>query len=125
MRVLICGGRHYANWLKVYTVLDDLLKQHGRLTVIQGGATGADALAREWVGSRSWRRGKRCGPPIDLKEEKAEWRKHGRAAGPIRNQAMLDRHSPELVVAFRGGSGTADMMRKARAAGVEVREIEP
>jgi hypothetical protein len=52
---------------------------------------------------------------------KADWHWHGRAAGPIRNQKMLD-WGPDLVVAFAGGDGTACMMRLARAAGVEVIE---
>jgi hypothetical protein len=60
----------------------------------------------------------------DLKrfEIKANWRKYGPAAGPIRNQQMLD-WGPDLVVAFAGGTGTAGMVALARAAGVPV--IEP
>jgi hypothetical protein len=50
---------------------------------------------------------------------KADWHRHGRAAGPIRNQKMLD-WGPDLVVAFAGGTGTAGMVRLARAACVEV-----
>jgi hypothetical protein len=61
-------------------------------------------------------------PDIVRWECKAEWKKYGPAAGPIRNQRMLD-WGPDLVVAFSGGKGTADMVRRARAAGVEV--IEP
>jgi hypothetical protein len=48
----------------------------------------------------------------------ADWEKLGRSAGPIRNQAMLDEGRPDLVVAFPGHHGTADMVRRARAAGV-------
>lgn len=51
---------------------------------------------------------------------RANSRKHGRAAGPIRNQQMLDEGKPHLVVAFPGGTGTADMVRRAQAAGVLV-----
>lgn len=46
---------------------------------------------------------------------------NGKAAGPIRNQRMLDEGKPDLVVAFPGGRGTADMVRRAKAAGVPVR----
>jgi hypothetical protein len=58
-----------------------------------------------------------------LINEPADWKAHGRAAGPIRNQRMIDEHRPELVVAAPGGRGTADMVRRARAAGIEVFEI--
>jgi len=54
----------------------------------------------------------------------ANWRTHGKAAGPIRNQQMLDEGRPHLVVAFPGGTGTADMVRRAKAAGVPVMEVE-
>ena len=46
----------------------------------------------------------------------------GRSAGPIRNQAMLDEGRPDLVVAFPGHHGTADIVRRARAAGIKVRQ---
>jgi hypothetical protein len=45
------------------------------------------------------------------------------ASKGMRNQQMLDEGRPTLVVAFPGGRGTADMMRRARVAGIEVIEI--
>lgn len=53
----------------------------------------------------------------------ADWHRDGKAAGPIRNRRMLLEGMPDLVVAFPGGRGTADMVRRARAAGIEV--VEP
>jgi len=53
----------------------------------------------------------------------ANWAGLGRKAGPIRNQEMLDQGRPNMVVAFPGGRGTADMVRRARGAGVEVIEV--
>ena len=52
------------------------------------------------------------------------WEKHGKAAGPIRNQFMLEQEKPDLVIAFDGGRGTADMMRRSRRAGVDTIHIE-
>jgi hypothetical protein len=46
--------------------------------------------------------------------------KHGRAAGPIRNQAILDEGKPDLVVAFPGGRGTTDMVSRVQNARIEV-----
>ena len=82
--------------------------------MIHGDASGADRLAGEWAKER-------C---IEVLARPAEWKKHGRAAGPIRNQAMLA-EKPQLVVAFPGGKGTADMVAKAKKAGLEVVVIEP
>jgi hypothetical protein len=53
----------------------------------------------------------------------ADWRRDGSSAGHIRNQQMLDSEPIDLVVAFPGGSGTADMVRRARAADIPVMEI--
>ncbi|HVM95122.1 MAG TPA: hypothetical protein VMT89_01980, partial [Candidatus Acidoferrales bacterium] len=54
----------------------------------------------------------------------ADWRRNGRAAGPIRNQQMLTEGKPDLVVAFPGGRGTRDMVNKAKAANVAVTVID-
>jgi hypothetical protein len=80
---------------------------------MRGGARGADALAKEWAKTH---------PDIVRWGCKAEWKKYGPAAGPLRNQRMLE-WLPDLVVAFSGGKGTADMVRRARAGSIEV--IEP
>jgi len=53
----------------------------------------------------------------------ADWEKDGLAAGPMRNQRMLDEGKPDLVIAFPGGRGTADMVQRAKAAHVRVIEI--
>lgn len=81
--------------------------------IIEGGANGADKLGRIWAVFRNRGRVRFA----------AEWGRYGKAAGAIRNQQMLDEGRPDLVVAFPGGRGTADMIRRARAAGLEV--VEP
>ena len=50
----------------------------------------------------------------------ADWKQYGRGAGPIRNREMLQYSEPDIVVAFPGGAGTADMIRAARTAGYPV-----
>ena len=112
MRVLVCGGRHYEDAGFLYQTLDAIhTPTSGGITqIIAGGASGADSLAAAWAVDRS----------LPCKIFHAKWQEHGRAAGPIRNQQMLDEGRPDLVVAFPGGRGTADMVRKSRAAGFPV-----
>lgn len=112
MCVLVCGGRDYAGAAQVFDVLDSILKQTppGALLILQGGASGADAIARQWCQRRL----------VDYRNYPAEWSKHGKAAGPIRNQRMLDHGKPQMVIAFPGGKGTADMVARAKTAGVPV-----
>ncbi len=114
MRVLVCGGRDYSDWTTLKRELDLAVRLSPVSLVIHGGASGADTLAGRWAEQRGFQV---CIFPAD-------WRRHGKAAGPIRNAAMLEHGRPDLVVAFPGGSGTADMVRKARAAKVQVREVE-
>ena len=110
MRVLVCGGRDFQDKARVFATLDGL----DPALVIHGGARGADALAGEWAESRG----------VECQVYPADWRRHGRAAGPIRNREMLEQSKPDLVVAFPGGVGTAHMARIARAAGYRVIEVE-
>jgi hypothetical protein len=113
MRVIVCGGRDYSDASTLWGKLDELRRRHDHLIVFQGGAHGADQMAREWCMARQ----------VSFVSVEAEWNQHGRAAGPMRNQKMLDLYSPGLVLAFPGGRGTADMMRRAEAAGVEVIKV--
>lgn len=113
MRVLVCGGRDYPDASVVWGALDTLRRKHDHIIVLQGGAHGADQLAREWCMKRQ----------VSFMTIEAEWETHGRAAGPIRNQKMLDLYKPGVVLAFPGGKGTADMVRRAEAAGVTVQHI--
>lgn len=117
MRVLICGGRHL-NQHDVWNVLerdlkDYLLERFDNETIdliIQGGASGADHGAKTWAKSED----------IKCIEFKADWKKHGKAAGPIRNRRMLEVGKPDVVCAFEGGRGTANMIKLSYEFGVPV-----
>lgn len=115
MRVLVCGGRDYTDSYRVAQVLDKLHDKMGISKIIEGGARGADTCARHWA--------QRKGIPVDTYA--ADWEAHGTFAGPMRNSLMLKDGSPDFVVAFPGGRGTRDMIRKSRKEGLEVYEIEP
>lgn len=113
-RLLVCGGRNYNDAESVYETLDALVVERGPIKVlIHGGSRGADTLADDWANERH----------IDIILVPAEWRKYGRAAGPMRNAKMLE-HNPDLVVAFPGGKGTRSMIKLAQAADIPVIELD-
>lgn len=116
--ILVCGGRAYDDRAIVFATLDRLSEDMGVPFIITGGATGADTAAIDWAWTRL-RRGQCSGSQTFL----ADWKIHGPAAGPIRNARMLAEGKPDLVVAFPGGRGTANMVAQARAAGVRVLEV--
>jgi hypothetical protein len=127
MKVLICGGRDFTDWTffrdKLHEIAearfprtppDDYGNYLYDVTVIAGGADGVDNLAASWA-AVEW---------TAYKEFPADWKRYGKRAGYLRNKQMLDEGKPDLVIAFPGGKGTAMMVRIAKAAGVEVIEIE-
>ena len=112
MRVLFCGGRKYRDRARVKEVFDKL-----EITIgAHGAAPGADTL---------------CGMEMTFRGIAqvvfpANWKGDGHyEAGPIRNQRMLDEFRPDVLVAFPGKTGTADMVARAKAAGVQVRRVKP
>jgi SLOG family YspA-like protein len=111
--VLVCGGRDYRHLGIVGGYLDLTHRIFGIRKIIQGGSTGADRLALEWA----------LGHRIEHETYKAEWDKWGKSAGPIRNQKMIDDGKPTLVIAFPGGSGTDDLVNRARRYKIPVMEI--
>jgi len=110
LRVLICGGRKFNDAMTFGSWVGGVMKTYGISAIIEGGASGADFMASEF--------GRWAGVPVVTYP--ADWKQHGRAAGPIRNQHMIDDGRPDLVLAFDGGRGTADMIGRAEKAGIRV-----
>ena len=120
LRIIITGGRH-RNHQEDYNTLLEALYAAGlnflggrSQVIIQGGCpTGIDAMARKLAADYH----------NTLETFPADWKKQGRAAGPIRNQAMADAGA-DLCLAFPSAGkslGTWDMIRRACAAGIETR----
>lgn len=129
MRVLVCGGRDYADGRHLIAELDRLHEAMPFSVVIEGDAPGADWMAGSHP-PEQWVRGRFYADPgwawvrrIPGEHYPADWDRHGKAAGPIRNRQMLDEGKPDLVIAFPGGRGTANMIEQAERAGVPVRRI--
>jgi hypothetical protein len=114
--VVVTGGRDFDDRQMLYDALD-LLHQEpsGPITLIRnGGMTGADALSSRWAYDHK----------VDTDCFGAKWGRYGGQGGPMRNMEMLDATpSPDLVVAFPGGRGTAGCVRSARARGIDVWEV--
>lgn len=114
--ILVCGGRDYGDRKRLFAVLDALVGElHGRepVAILHGGATGADTLAGEWATARE----------VVSIAVPAEWSKHGKAAGPLRNQRMVEQFRPDLAVVFPGGRGTADMERRCVNHDIKVAKV--
>lgn len=106
--IIVCGGRAYRDKAFLDQFLSEFLIAVDFDVLIEGGALGADRLAREWAVSRG----------VHVATVNALWSR-GKGAGPSRNRAMLALR-PDYVIAFPGGRGTQNMMAQAERAGVRV-----
>jgi len=77
-------------------------------------ARGADTLGGKWARENN----------VLEKIYKPDWNTYGKAAGMVRNQEMLDKESIDLLASFPGGKGTADMKKRAKYKGVEIKEVQ-
>ena len=111
MIVLVCGGRKYRDFETIATILDD--KREDIQALVHGDADGADRLGGLWARTRGV-------PEIKIP---AQWKFYGNSAGPLRNGWMLNFIPVDLVIAFPGGSGTANMVEQATEAGITVYQV--
>ena len=109
-KVLVCGGRDFKDAALLDRVLCEVDNRVSIGEIIHGGANGADTMAGCWAEKHN----------IHVTVFKADWSRHGKAAGPRRNEKMLYEGKPDYVVAFPGGRGTAHMVGIALKAGVPV-----
>lgn len=130
-RLLISGSRNLRNTIDnraiirdaltraIFDMTDPTLVTGGQMStdIATGEKYGADYLCRaEWI---------LLPPPVMTVEvRRADWKQHGRAAGPKRNQLMVDLGATRMC-AFPIGDdtqsrGTWDCIRRARKAGIPV-----
>lgn len=119
-RIIFCGTRQCIPGAKekILAVLAKL--DSGQTTIIHGGCSGVDATAGQEALA--------LGFPVEV--FRADWRAHGKAAGPMRNKEMLD-SGANFVYAFpypslKKSKGTRNMVVLAKKAGiaVEIHQIE-
>lgn len=115
MRILACGSLDWTDWRTVRQALTDVsadAEDRGEpITLIHGGARGADAMADAFAHRRWW----------EVEVYPANWARWPGVAGHIRNQAMVDSGADVCVAFWKDRSrGTASTIEKARAAGIPV-----
>ncbi|AXH70433.1 hypothetical protein HOT75_gp046 [Gordonia phage Daredevil] len=116
-RILITGGRDWTDVTRIGWALRDLWIDWGEPTdaiLVEGECPhgGADIIARDVWLSRGY--------PVE--RVPANWKELGKAAGPYRNQLMVDRGA-DMCLAFPTAKsrGTWDCVRRARDAGIPIR----
>lgn len=115
MKILVCGDRNWKNADVIRRVLHTI--QHDVTLLVHGAARGADSLAAQEAENLH----------IPTKAFPADWDKHGKPAGVIRNITMFKETSPDLVIAFHddlaSSKGTKHMAQYAHSHNVRVMVI--
>ena len=102
MKVIIAGSRNIVDYEVVKEAIEE--SQFTLKTVVSGGAKGVDSLGEQYAEAMN----------IPLHVYKADWERHGRAAGPIRNRKMAE-NADALIAIWDGKSrGTKNMIETAQ-----------
>nr|WP_324192997.1 DNA polymerase III subunit alpha [Nocardia transvalensis] len=118
MRVVVTGSHDWTAWELVWRELDALAKRCTTLQVAVGDCpSGVDLHVRGWCRKNKHR--------CQWRVYQADWRRHGDAAGPLRNQEMVDDNRDAVCLAFPLSTsiGTNNCIDLAREAGLPVRII--
>lgn len=117
MRVIVCGGRNFQDKEYCFEKLDELIGQNKDIEIVSGHAKGVDSFGEEYALINS----------LKVSVFKPDWKKYGRAAGPIRNKEMYKYALEDnpMVIAFWDGSskGTKSMIDIASKDGADVRVV--
>lgn len=114
-KVIIAGGRAFNDYLLLKCKCDVILKQlEGEITIIQGGANGADSLGKKYAKDRGYK----------CQQYNADWDTHGKCAGYIRNKEMAE-VGTHLIAFWDGKSpGTKMMIQLASEYNIPTRIIK-
>ena len=106
MRVVIAGGREFNDYELLREICDEHISPDSE--IVSGGARGTDKLGERYATETG----------RDLKIFPADWNKHGKGAGHIRNKQMAE--YGDMLIAFWDGEskGTLNMIQTAKKLGL-------
>lgn len=115
--IIVTGSRDWSDSDQLSRTLTLFHSRHDFELLVEGGAHGADTLARQWADKAK----------VTCLTIPAAWDRWGKAAGARRNIEMLERHPGALVVAFPlpQSRGTWHCVFEARKRGHQVIVVKP
>ena len=115
-KIVVCGCRDFDDYLMLSKELDSYFAnlRHYSITIVSGGANGADKLGERYARERG----------LKVEVHAALWEQFGKSAGVIRNQEMAD--ISDAVIAFWDGEsrGTKNMIECAKQANIPCKVIQ-
>jgi hypothetical protein len=123
-RVLVFGGRKFADRKMLYRALDVVHARRKITCIVEGEASGADKMARQWAEDTGvefdpypagWDNIDRPGAAV---RRNSRGKLYDALAGHVRNEQMLRVGRPNFAVACPGGTGTLDMTKRCLEFGI-------
>lgn len=115
MKLIIAGGRDFSS-LNSFGFIDYCITRspfRGIKEIVSGCAEGIDAEGEHWASHRM----------VRVKKFPADWKKHGKKAGPLRNKKMAE-YADALLLIWDGESkGSSSMRKEAKKAGIPIFEV--
>ena len=116
VKIGIVGSRNFSDYELLKVNIDHFVNRYetDEFVIVSGGAKGADSLAEKYASERHF----------NIIIHRADWNKHGRAAGMIRNGLIVS--DSDVLVAFWNGSskGTKNTIDRAKKKGIPVHVID-
>ena len=114
-KIVVGGCRNYNDYEAFKSHLDEIIKnKNDEITIISGHCSGVDLMGERYAEENGFK------IAIFL----PEWEKYGRAAGPIRNEKMVN--AADLVIAFWDGKskGTKSLIKYAEKQNKELVKVD-
>jgi hypothetical protein len=119
VRIIVCGSRDWDDYGLFCSALEQCVAEVQALVIVHGAARGADTMADRWVSDRA-----SMNYRVSVERHPADWDRHGKGAGPIRNRAMAKAGADRCLAFWDGESrGTLDMITVATQHGIPVRIV--
>jgi hypothetical protein len=116
MRTIIAGSRHFYDIRELWAAIKE--SGFAITCVVSGRQKGVDRMGELYAkGSQG---GREPGPRIAIDPFPADWRRHGRSAGPRRNERMARSSNALIALPCQCSTGTLDMIKRAKAHGLKV-----
>lgn len=112
-KVIIAGSRSFADYEKLKSVCDSILPNlysEPRISILSGTSSGSDSLGERYAKERGY----------TLNRYPADWKRYGKAAGPIRNRQMVKEADAAIIFWDGQSRGTKNLIEEANRHGLKV-----
>jgi hypothetical protein len=103
-RIVIGGYRNFNDYEIFKDFVDLCIRDKTEITILSGHCKGTDLMAERYAKEKGFA----------LEIHPADWKKYGKAAGPIRNRQMVENADTVIAFASETATGTKNLIQNAK-----------